>query len=74
MRVVQSVKHTKKRSTTVIKDGWLWHFTNRDAMVSWRTRAEEMCTFCYFLGYFDVFVARTNVVYWIFVFLLSLPG
>nr|CAB3264283.1 serine/threonine-protein kinase D1 [Phallusia mammillata] len=32
MRVVQSVKHTKKRSTTVMKDGWLWHFTNRDSM------------------------------------------
>ncbi|XP_039249446.1 serine/threonine-protein kinase D1-like [Styela clava] len=32
MRVVQSVKHTKKRSSTVLKEGWLVHFTDKDAM------------------------------------------
>ncbi|XP_076800670.1 serine/threonine-protein kinase D3-like [Clavelina lepadiformis] len=32
MRVVQSVKHTKKRSNSVIKEGWLIHFTNKDQM------------------------------------------
>nr|XP_002131681.1 serine/threonine-protein kinase D1 [Ciona intestinalis] len=32
MRVVQSIKQTKKRSSTVLKDGWLIHFTNKDAM------------------------------------------
>ncbi|XP_058801988.1 serine/threonine-protein kinase D1 isoform X2 [Phymastichus coffea] len=30
MRIVQSVKHTKKRGSKVLKEGWMVHFTNRD--------------------------------------------
>ncbi|CAB1444934.1 unnamed protein product [Pleuronectes platessa] len=30
MRVVQSIKHTKRRSSTVVKEGWMVHFTSRD--------------------------------------------
>lgn len=30
MRIVQSVKHTKRRSGQVFKEGWLVHFTNKD--------------------------------------------
>lgn len=30
MRVVQSVKHTKRRSSTMVKDGWMVHYTSRD--------------------------------------------
>lgn len=30
MRIVQSVKHTKRRNGQVIKEGWLVHFTNKD--------------------------------------------
>lgn len=30
MRIVQSVKHTKKRGSKVIKEGWMVHFTNKD--------------------------------------------
>ncbi|XP_072123254.1 serine/threonine-protein kinase D1 isoform X2 [Mobula birostris] len=30
MRVVQSVKHTKRRSSTVLKEGWMVHFTSKD--------------------------------------------
>lgn len=33
MRIVQSVKHTKKSSLKVIKEGWLEHFTNKDNQV-----------------------------------------
>lgn len=31
MRIVQSVKHTK-RPSKVLKDGWMVHFTNKDSM------------------------------------------
>ncbi|KAJ4440673.1 hypothetical protein ANN_08821 [Periplaneta americana] len=30
MRIVQSVKHTKRRGSKVIKEGWMVHFTNKD--------------------------------------------
>jgi hypothetical protein len=33
MRIVQSVKHTKRRGSKVIKEGWMVHFTNKDRMV-----------------------------------------
>ncbi|XP_078419406.1 serine/threonine-protein kinase D1 [Cetorhinus maximus] len=32
MRVVQSVKHTKRRSSTVQKEGWMVHFTSKDTL------------------------------------------
>lgn len=35
MRIVQSIKHTKRRcGSKIIKEGWLVHFTNRDNQVS----------------------------------------
>lgn len=39
MRIVQSVKHTKKRGSKVLKEGWMVHFTNRDPVVSIRKNA-----------------------------------
>ncbi|XP_059812070.1 serine/threonine-protein kinase D1 isoform X2 [Hypanus sabinus] len=30
MRVVQSIKHTKRSSSTVLKEGWMVHFTSKD--------------------------------------------
>uniref|UniRef100_A0A4W3KJ94 protein kinase C n=1 Tax=Callorhinchus milii TaxID=7868 RepID=A0A4W3KJ94_CALMI len=30
MRVVQSVKHTKRKSSTMVKEGWMVHYTNKD--------------------------------------------
>ncbi|KAM6954651.1 serine/threonine-protein kinase D3-like isoform 2-T2 [Aplochiton taeniatus] len=30
MRVVQSIKHTKRKSSTVVKEGWMVHYTDRD--------------------------------------------
>lgn len=33
MRIVQSVKHTKRRGSKVLKEGWMVHFTNRDPVV-----------------------------------------
>lgn len=33
MRVVQSIKHTKRKSSTVVKEGWMVHYTSRDSLV-----------------------------------------
>lgn len=33
MRVVQSVKHTKRRSSAVVKEGWMVHYTSKDTLV-----------------------------------------
>ncbi|EFN67175.1 Serine/threonine-protein kinase D3 [Camponotus floridanus] len=33
MRIVQSVKHTKRRGSKVLKEGWMVHFTNRDPVI-----------------------------------------
>lgn len=33
MRVVQSIKHTKRKSSTVVKEGWMVHYTDRDNLV-----------------------------------------
>ncbi|XP_062824302.1 serine/threonine-protein kinase D1 isoform X3 [Anolis carolinensis] len=32
MRVVQSVKHTKRRSSAVMKEGWVVHYTSKDTL------------------------------------------
>ncbi|XP_054616877.1 serine/threonine-protein kinase D3-like isoform X3 [Dunckerocampus dactyliophorus] len=32
MRVVQSIKHTKRRSSTVVKEGWMVHYSSHDNM------------------------------------------
>lgn len=48
MRIVQSVKHTKRRSGQVIKEGWLVHFTNKDKNVKrhyWRLDSKAMTLF-----------------------------
>lgn len=34
MRIVQSVKHIKRRGSKVLKEGWIVHYTNKDAIVS----------------------------------------
>lgn len=31
MRIVQSVKHTKKGGQSIVKEGWLMHYTNKDS-------------------------------------------
>lgn len=33
MRVVQSVRHTTRRSSTAIKEGWMVHYSNKDTLV-----------------------------------------
>lgn len=33
MRVVQSVKHTKRKSSSVMKEGWMVHYTSKDTLV-----------------------------------------
>lgn len=35
MRVVQSVRHTTRRSSMAIKEGWMVHYSNKDTLVHW---------------------------------------
>ncbi|XP_068894207.1 serine/threonine-protein kinase D3 isoform X2 [Tenebrio molitor] len=47
-RIVQSVKHTKRRGSKVIKEGWLVHFTNKDRLVRrhfWRLDTKSIVLF-----------------------------
>lgn len=48
MRIVQSVKHTKKRGGQAIKEGWLVHYTSLDATVKryfWRLDSKTITLF-----------------------------
>lgn len=48
MRIVQSVKHTKRRGSKVIKEGWMVHFTNKDRMRKrhyWRLDSKAITLF-----------------------------
>lgn len=48
MRIVQSVKHTKKRDGKSIKEGWLVHFTNKDKAIKrhyWRLDSKNLTLF-----------------------------
>uniref|UniRef100_A0A1B6DCZ5 Serine/threonine-protein kinase n=1 Tax=Clastoptera arizonana TaxID=38151 RepID=A0A1B6DCZ5_9HEMI len=48
MRIVQSVKHTKRRGSKVLKEGWMVHFTNRDRMRKrhyWRLDSKSITLF-----------------------------
>lgn len=48
MRIVQSVKHTKRRGDKAIKEGWLVHFTNKEKTVKkhyWRLDSKAITLF-----------------------------
>ncbi|KAL7296641.1 hypothetical protein TKK_0010059 [Trichogramma kaykai] len=48
MRVVQSVKHTKKRGSKILKEGWMIHFTNHDPVSKkhyWRLDTKAITLF-----------------------------
>ncbi|XP_037876164.1 serine/threonine-protein kinase D1 isoform X2 [Bombyx mori] len=48
MRIVQSVKHTKKREGQWLKEGWLVHFTNKDKTLRrhyWRLDSKSITLF-----------------------------
>lgn len=48
MRIVQSVKHTKRRGSKVLKEGWMVHFTNKDTMRKrhyWRLDTKSLTFF-----------------------------
>ena len=34
MRVVQSIKHTKRAGSKIIREGWVVHYTDHDSTVS----------------------------------------
>lgn len=47
-RIIQSVKHTKRRGSKIIKEGWLVHFTNKDKTVRthfWRLDTKSIVLF-----------------------------
>ncbi|KAK9497813.1 hypothetical protein O3M35_003733 [Rhynocoris fuscipes] len=48
MRIVQSIKHTKRRGSKVIKEGWMIHYTNKDSMRKrhyWRLDSKSITLF-----------------------------
>uniref|UniRef100_A0A672F8E2 protein kinase C n=1 Tax=Salarias fasciatus TaxID=181472 RepID=A0A672F8E2_SALFA len=48
MRVVQSIKHTKRKSSTVVKEGWMVHYTSRDNLRKrhyWRLDCKSLTLF-----------------------------
>lgn len=48
MRIVQSVKHTKRRAGNAIKEGWLVHFTSNEATIKkhyWRLDSKAITLF-----------------------------
>ncbi|XP_028251026.1 serine/threonine-protein kinase D3 isoform X1 [Parambassis ranga] len=48
MRVVQSIKHTKRRSSTLVKEGWMVHYTSRDNLRKrhyWRLDSKSLSLF-----------------------------
>uniref|UniRef100_A0AAY4CS03 Serine/threonine-protein kinase n=1 Tax=Denticeps clupeoides TaxID=299321 RepID=A0AAY4CS03_9TELE len=48
MRVVQSIKHTKRRSSTMVKEGWMVHYTSRDNLRKrhyWRLDSKSLALF-----------------------------
>lgn len=48
MRIVQSVKHTKKRDGKAVKEGWMVHFTNKDKTIKrhyWRLDSKAITLF-----------------------------
>lgn len=48
MRIVQSVKHTKRHGTKVTKEGWLVHFTSHDSKLRthyWRLDTKSITLF-----------------------------
>uniref|UniRef100_A0A672YSA5 Serine/threonine-protein kinase n=1 Tax=Sphaeramia orbicularis TaxID=375764 RepID=A0A672YSA5_9TELE len=48
MRVVQSIKHTKRKSSTAVKEGWMVHYTSRDNLRKrhyWRLDSKSLTMF-----------------------------
>ncbi|XP_012273303.1 serine/threonine-protein kinase D3 [Orussus abietinus] len=48
MRIIQSVKHTKRRGSKVLKEGWMVHCTNRDPVKKryyWRLDTKSITLF-----------------------------
>ncbi|KAJ8275007.1 hypothetical protein COCON_G00096320 [Conger conger] len=48
MRVVQSIKHTKRKSSTMVREGWMVHYTNRDNLRKrhyWRLDSKSLTLF-----------------------------
>ncbi|CAJ1077682.1 serine/threonine-protein kinase D3-like isoform X2 [Xyrichtys novacula] len=48
MRVVQSIKHTKRKSSTVVKEGWMVHYSSRDNLRKrhyWRLDSKSLTLF-----------------------------
>ena len=47
-RLVQSVKHTKRMGSKVLREGWMVHFTNKDSMRKkhfWRLDSKSITMF-----------------------------
>ncbi|KAF0023945.1 hypothetical protein F2P81_024575 [Scophthalmus maximus] len=48
MRLVQSIKHTKRKSSTMVKEGWMVHYSSRDNLRKrhyWRLDSKSLTLF-----------------------------
>ncbi|XP_061602859.1 serine/threonine-protein kinase D3-like isoform X2 [Cololabis saira] len=48
MRLVQSIKHTKRKSSTMVKEGWMVHYSSRDNLRKrhyWRLDSKTLTLF-----------------------------
>ncbi|KAJ8389391.1 hypothetical protein AAFF_G00120990 [Aldrovandia affinis] len=48
MRVVQSIKHTKRKSSTMVREGWMVHYSSRDNLRKrhyWRLDSKSLTLF-----------------------------
>ncbi|XP_037606427.1 serine/threonine-protein kinase D3-like isoform X2 [Sebastes umbrosus] len=48
MRLVQSIKHTKRKSSTMVKEGWMVHYTSHDNLRKrhyWRLDSKSLTLF-----------------------------
>ena len=63
MRVVQSIKHTKRKSSTMVKEGWMVHYTSRDTLVSNHRHLIMVVKLCYVLYFVRFLSPNENEIY-----------
>lgn len=63
MRVVQSVKHTKRRSSTVMKEGWMVHYTSKDTLVR-KMLNKEIFTLIIIIHWFPLHEISVVWLFW----------
>ena len=62
MRVVQSVKHTKRTGSKIIREGWMVHYTDRDRAVNVSIHVyTRVCVYIYIYIYTHTHTHAPNI-------------